>query len=310
MKSEYTFPSNDGKTTIHAVRWMPENGEFTAVLQIVHGMIEFIERYDEFASFLADQGYLVVGHDHIGHGQSISTKADWGYFCEKDPATTLTEDIHKHRILVQKEYPDKPYFILGHSMGSYLLRKYLADYGDGLAGAVIMGTGFVPTATSNFGMALVRTLAKFKGWHANSTLVEAMTFGKPYRKFDLTGQDPANSWLSRDPEIAIRASKEPRSTFRFTLNGFLGLLQAVNFSCRQSNVNAIPKELPILITSGDDDPVGDLGAGVAKVYKMYQKAGFADLTCKMYPGARHEILNETNRAEVYEDIRQWMEARK
>ena len=144
VKQEFTFLSGDGKTDVHAVRWLPDNGDYRAVFQISHGMIEFIERYEPFAAFLADKGYMVVGHDHLGHGKTAKTPEDWGYFADGESPEILIGDMNKLRTLSQE--PDKPYFMLGHSMGSYLLRRYLSVYGGGLSGAVIMGTGANPVS--------------------------------------------------------------------------------------------------------------------------------------------------------------------
>ena len=123
-KEEFQFLSCDKKNQIHAVKWMPDDGEIRAVFQITHGMIEYIERYEGFAEFLTGHGFLVVGHDHLGHGHSVSTKDDWGYISEKNGGGLLVADMHKLRMKTQKEYKDKPYFMLGHSMGSYMLRRY------------------------------------------------------------------------------------------------------------------------------------------------------------------------------------------
>ena len=157
-EKQFSFLSKDGKTKIHAVKWMPESGEYRAVLQITHGMVEYIERYKPFAEFLNDQGVLVVGHDHLGHGASVTSEEELGYFAEPDPSDTLVEDMHTLRTTVQAENPGVPYFMMGHSMGSYMLRKYLCIHPEGVAGAVIMGTGAMPDSTMKFGLFLCRTI--------------------------------------------------------------------------------------------------------------------------------------------------------
>lgn len=200
-EENFEFLSADGKTKVHAVKWTPESGEYRAILQITHGMIEFIERYREFAGFLTRHGYLVVGHDHIGHGESVADTADWGYFAEEHPSDVLVADMHRLRSMTAQENPGVPYFMLGHSMGSYMLRKYLSLHGEGLAGAVIMGTGNVPDQTTKLGMRVVKILAKFFGWHHRSNLVKRLSFGGPYKKFDMTGADLHNSWLTKDDKI-------------------------------------------------------------------------------------------------------------
>ena len=309
MREEFSFPSADGKTTIHAIRWLPE-GKPRYILQMCHGMVEFIDRYDAFGTWLAERGVLAVGHDHLGHGDSVTSREEWGYFAEPHPSDTLVADMHSLRTLVQREYPGLPYFMLGHSMGSYLLRKYLALHGEGLAGALIVGTGFVPPAAADFGRALCGALARFRGWHYRSERVAALAMGGgAYAKFNSDGTRPEQSWLTRDTDIVKRYFADPRCTFRFTLNGYKGLFEAVSFSGKRAGAERIPKSLPLLLASGEDDPVGDLGAGVRKAEAMYRAAGIRDVTLKLYPGARHEILNEINRQEVFADFFGWMEER-
>ena len=309
MKEIFTFPSSDGKTTIHAVRHMPENGEIKAILQIVHGMVEFVERYDAFAKFLTEHGYMVVGHDHLGHGDSVTDKSEWGYFGEPDPLSLLLTDIHTLRTMTQEQYPDVPYFMLGHSMGSYLLRSYLSQYNDNLRGAIIMGTGYIPEKTTNMGFKVVNFLAKIHNWHYVSKFVAKLSFDKPYKRYDLTGKDATNSWLTKDPEIVKWYYSEPKCTYMFTINGYKGLFQAVQCSCNFENIKKVPNKLPLFIVSGQDDPVGNNGIGVKKVYDLFAQGGSLDLTYKLYPNDRHEILNETDKEEVYADLLSWMNVR-
>lgn len=309
VTKNFTFLSNDGKTAVHAVKWTPDNGEYRAILQITHGMIEYIERYIPFAEFLTEKGYMVVGHDHIGHGASIADETDWGYFCEETPSDVLVEDMNKLRSLIQEENPNVPYFMLGHSMGSFMLRKYLAFYHDNLRGAIIMGTGFIPGPVTKIGLGVANLLGKIFGTHHRSKLVTNLSFGASYKKFDMTGTKPENSWLTKDVDIVKKYYADPRCTYMFTVNGYKGLFEAVNFSCNPENVKRIPSKLPIFIVSGKDDPVGDLGEGVMKVYHMFEEAGSLDLTYQLYEDDRHEILNETDKHLVFQDILSWMNVR-
>ena len=224
----FSFPSADGRTTVHAVRWTPEDGKYRAVLQITHGMVEYIERYRAFAEFLNDNGFLVVGHDHIGHGESVVSKDEWGYFAEH-PSDTVVADMHTLREMTQKEHPGVPYFMLGHSMGSYMLRKYLAIHGEGLTGAVIMGTGCIPDNTTKLAMFIAKLQAAFFGWHHRSKLLQKLSYDKYYHQFDLTGKDASNSWLTKDEEIVKTYYADPKCTFVFTVNAYMGLFEAVLF---------------------------------------------------------------------------------
>lgn len=309
LTSNFTFLSNDGITAVHAVKWVPETGEYKAILQISHGMVEYIERYQAFAEFLTTKGYMVVGHDHIGHGQSLSSPENLGYFCEGAPSDILIEDMHKLRSLIQEENPDVPYFMLGHSMGSFMLRKYLAFHGDKLRGAVIMGTGFIPENMTSLALMLTRFIAKIRGQKHRSKLIESLAFGADCKNFDMTGKKPEDSWLTKDVEIVKAYYDDPKCGYMFTVNGYTGLFEAVNFSCNTENAARLPKKLPLFIVSGAQDPVGGLGKGVKAVYDMYKETGMFDLTYKLYENDRHEILNETDRQSVFEDILAWMNVR-
>lgn len=306
MKKEISYMSKDEKTIIRGVLYLPDQ-EPKGIIQIVHGMIEHIGRYEEFAKYLASKGFIVAGHDHLGHGRSVITKDKWGYFAKKDPAKTLIRDIHQLRINVEKRYPDLPYIIISHSMGSYLTRYYLTIYGKGLAGTIILGTGFVEPALTYFGIGLTHVLALIRGWQDRSKLVKALLYNSSYKEFDMYGKNPDKHWLTKDAEYVKKAISDPACRFDFTLNGYLGLFQAVAYSCRKKNIARIPKEIPLLILSGDNDPVGDLGKGVIRFYNLCQKTGHRNVKMKLYENDRHEILNETDKDVVYQDIMNWIE---
>ena len=310
ITENFSFLSHDRKTRIHAVRWLPNNRRVTGVLQIIHGMCEYMERYQSFAEYLTGKGYLVVGMDLVGHGQSVSFKGDWGFFREKDPSGLLIEDIHTLEQMTREENPDIPYFIFGHSMGSYILRKYLTIYPEGLSGAIICGTGYMQPAVTAGGLALIALLRRIRGWKYRSPMLEQLAFGKSYASFDMTGTEPANSWLTKDQEIVRKYYRTPECTFHFTLNGYQGLLECVFFDCRQKNADRIPADLPLYLVSGAEDPVGDAGVGVMKVYDMLEKADRKDLMVHLFEGDRHEILNELDRDMVYQDLADWMDRRK
>lgn len=305
----FTFLSNDEKTAVHAVKWTPDSGEYKAILQISHGMVEFIERYIPFAEFLTTKGYMVVGHDHIGHGRSVATQEDWGYFCENNPSDIVVADMHKLRTLIQEEHPGIPYFMLGHSMGSFMLRKYLAVHNDNLRGAIIMGTGFIPGNMTSLALKLTAIVTKFRGSKYRSKLIQSLAFGADYKGFDMTGENPENSWLTKDVDIVKAYYNEPRCTYMFTVNGYKGLFEAVNFCCNVENAKKLPRKLPLFFVSGEQDPVGGLGKGVKQTYDMYKEVGMLDITYKLYKDDRHEILNETDKEKVFQDLLAWMNVR-
>lgn len=306
-ETQMRFRSRDGKTTIHAVKWAPVGREIRAIVQIAHGMDEYIERYREFAEYLNGQGFLVVGHDHLGHGASVTSRAEWGFFEERHPSDTLVRDMHALRRNVQRRYPSLPYFMLGHSMGSYLLRKYLCIYGDGLAGAILVGTGSMPDIAMRAGLFICHVYGKVCGQHYRSRFLQSLSYGRPYKRYDVTGADESNSWLSKNVENVHEYYEDPRCTFLFTVNGYRGLMEAVLYDNQLENVRRMPPDLPVLLASGADDPVGDMGAGVLRVYDLMKNAGVSDVGYKLYENDRHEILNETDREVVYADLAGWLE---
>lgn len=305
MKQEFYYPSRDGKTQIHAIEWIPE-GEIKGVLQICHGMVEYINRYDEFAEFMAGHGYYVTGHDHLGHGKSIQTEEDLGYFNEIRGNQYVIGDIHKLRELTMKKHPGVPYYMLGHSMGSFLLREYLTMYGTGLAGAIIMGTGYQGALVLNAGQLICRVLAAFKGWKYRSKFVDNLSFGSYNKKFEPA--ETTKDWITSDKERKKKYVEDPLCSYMFTLGAYYQMFEGMKVLTRKDSIARIPKELPILFVSGEDDPVGAFGKGIIKVYEKYKSAGIHNLSIHLYKGDRHEILNEVNRKDVYEDLRRWIES--
>lgn len=306
MKREFRYPSRDGVTAIHAIEWIPE-GEVKAVLQICHGMTEYIGRYEEFALFLNERGIYVTGHDHLGHGQSVQSEEYYGYFHETKGNQYVIGDIHKLRGITQRKYPEVPYFMLGHSMGSFLLRQYLTMYGTGLKGAVIMGTGDHSMFTLNMGQLLCRLTALFKGWKYRSAFINSLSFGGYNKRFKHSTD--GSTWLSANAENCKKYAEDPLCTFMFTVNGYYQMFRGLKVLARKGSVERIPKELPVLFVAGSDDPVGNFGKSVRKVYGKYQAAGIRDVKIKLYKGDRHEILNETDREKVYGDLYRWIRKR-
>ena len=307
IKNDITFLSSNKKTNIHAIICQPKNGQFTRIIQIIHGMFEYIERYLPFIEYLAKNGFIVVGHDHLGHGQSIKSPDDLGYFGEPNPSDLLIQDIHSLRKIIVKKYPKLPYFMCGHSMGSYLLRQYICTYSKGLAGIIIIGTGYMSPCESLLALGFINVLSCFKGIKHKSNLTKKISFELgPYSKYDHQKKDLNNSWISRDPEIVKKYYEDKNCQFDFTLNGYYGLVQSIRYSCDPSNVAKIKKDIPILFVSGDCDPVGNNGEGVKKSYEIMKLVGSVDVSMKLFMGCRHEVLNELNKDEVYEYILNWI----
>ena len=301
---ESNFMSANGTTMVNVVKWIPDNGMYDAILQISHGMCEHIMRYNEFANYATEHGIMVVGNSHIGHGKSVNSSDDYGFF-GNHPSDIVVEDMHKLRKMTQDE---KPYFLMGHSMGSYMLRKYLAIHGNGISGAIIMGTGYVSQPVITFGIVMAKLQGFVMGKKYRSELLRKLSYTKSYNGFESYGKDNTKSWLTREVNEVKKYFSDPMCTFTFTCNGYLGLFEAVKFSCLKENAELIPKDMPIFIMSGDNDPVGDLSIGVKKVETLYKSVGIKNVKCKLYHEDRHEILHETDKKVVFHDIVSWIKA--
>lgn len=306
MKREFYYPSMDGETKIHAVEWLPER-EVLAILQISHGMVEYIDRYDDFASWLAKRGWYVTGNDHLGHGKSVVSDEKYGFFHHPYGNKSVIGDIHRLRKRTERQYPGVPYFMLGHSMGSFLLRQYLTKYGKGLAGAIIMGTGHKGYALLTAGQALCRIAAAFKGWNFRSQFINSLGLGSYNKKFKTPGS--AKNWVTSDEGQRSKYEKDPLCSFIFTVNGYYHMFAGMKELTKKRNMARVPKDLPVFFVAGAEDPVGDFGKSVEKICQKYVDAGIKDVSIKLYENDRHEILNETNRMEVYEDLYKWMNGR-
>lgn len=306
VKEEFYYDSRDGVSKLHAVRYTPDNDEeIRCVVQIVHGMAEYAERYGEFAEYLTTKGIVVTGEDHMGHGKSVGKDGKFGYFCEQDPATVLVRDVHRLKKATQELYPNVPYIIMGHSMGSFIARNYMFRYGTGISGTVIMGTGMPDKRL----MLLAKTVAGVQkavlGSRHVSELIGGLVFGKYNERIEKPRTD--FDWLSRDPEQVGKYIADPMCGFTFTVNGFSTLFELILRLHVADNLERIPKKLPVLMVSGTADPVGDYGKGVQKAYDMLKDAGLENIRLRMYEGARHELLHETNRSAIAQDIYLWIE---
>lgn len=300
---DFTLPSTVPGRTLHAFRCVPD-GEVRAVLQLSHGMAEHIDRYKPLAEYLAASGILVTGHDHLGHGGSIRSEEDLGFFAQPDGNRAVLEDLHAMTALTRELYPDVPYFLLGHSMGSFYARQYLCEYESELSGAIIMGTGCQPKALVLTAKTLCRVLAVFLGWHHRSKFVANLSF-MGYNK-GLEGRTDSD-WLNRDAAEVDKYIADPKCGFTFTLNAYYSMFTGILRLYDPLLLAQVPKELPLLFLSGDADPVGERGKGVLRAVQSLKDAGVKNIRCILYPGARHELLLERNHLEVFANIRNWLD---
>lgn len=302
-EEHFYFTSSEGSVRIHGVRWIPD-GDVRAVVQLVHGMSEYIERYREFAQFLAERGIVVVGHDHLGHGESAPSGESLGYFAKKQGNVAMVRDMHKVLCMTKKQYGSVPYVMFGHSMGSFLTRQYLCCHGTELDAAVICGTGNQPEPVVRAGLLVCRAEAALFGWHYRSRLMNWMMFGSFNAKF--RPNRTSSDWLCRDEAVVDRYIADPKCGFAFTLNGYYNLLLGLYKIGRREYLERMPRDLPVLFIAGDKDPVGNFGKGVREVEQTFREVGMRDVECRLYPESRHELLNDLDRHEVYGDVLKWL----
>lgn len=304
FEREYTFTSSDFKTPIHVHEWEPDC-DYNGVVQISHGIAEYIDRYSDFARALASKGFVVVGNDHLGHGKSVLSEEELGFFSGADGWKKVVDDMEKLRVLTAKKYPDVPYFIFGHSMGSFLTRSYLIRYPEApLAGAILSGTGENPVPVILAGLSLCETAILAQSVHYRSRLINDIAFGAYNKGFQ--PQRTPFDWLSRDEAAVDKYIADPLCGFLPTVGLFKDMMGGCLFNSKAANIEKMNKELPIYFMSGDKDPVGANGVGVTKVYAMFCRAGMKDMYYKFYPDGRHEMLNELNREDVYKDVLNWL----
>ena len=303
---DFYFPSTNGKNKILARICTPDKPP-KAVVQIAHGIAEHISRYDPFMFFLAENGYVAVGNDHLGHGLSAENEDGLGIFDTQNGWTYAVDDMKALRDQVRQEFHDIPYIFFGHSMGSFLTRTYLIRYPDQYDAAILSGTGQQSPALINAGFFAANLLTLLRGPEADGKLLNDMAFGSYCKKID-NPRTPFD-WLSTNGENVDRYIADPLCGFVAKCSMYRDMMGGLKFLTKQSNIDKMNKDAPIYFMSGAEDPVGDYGAGVEKAYRAFCDAGLHDVTMKLYPGGRHEMLNETNREEVMQDILAWLDQR-
>jgi len=287
-------------------QWLPDTSPKGAV-QIAHGLAEHAARYERFAEALTKVGYAVYANDHRGHGQSAGSPEKVGYFESTPFWDAALADMQQLTGIIQKEHTNLPIFLMGHSMGSLLSRAYIAKWGNQLKGAIICATGGDPGMLGKVGGIVAKLTAMINGKTERSDFLNKLSFGK----FNDTFQPSRTEfdWLSRDEAEVDKYVADPYCGGTFTAGFWIELLKGVTQINNSSTYQKTPRDLPLILLAGDKDPVGDMAKGVQQVHEAYKKMNMKDLQCTIYPDARHELLNETNRADVMQDIISWLDQR-
>ena len=300
ITEEKKFLSSNGSAQITYYTFIPE-GNPVAILQICHGMAEHIPRYADFAAYMVEKGVIVCGCDHLGHGKSIPEDGAPGYFGDGKALDVLVADQRLLVLEMRKKYKHLPYILLGHSMGSFITRRFISDYRDLIDGAIICGTAG-PDSPAGLGKAVAGIVSFFKGKRnakKPSMILAVMAFGSYNKRVP---KNDKSNWLTRDAAIVEKYGSDPLCGFPFTPSGFRQMFECIKIVNSEEWAPSVDKSLSLMVTAGEEDPVGSYGKGPRRVYEMLKDAEIEDVELKMYPGCRHEILNEINKAEVYADF--------
>ena len=301
VKETIHFQSADGKTPVEAYFYTPAESAPRAVIQIAHGMCEYIGRYEHMIDVLCAAGYAVCGNDHLGHGHT-GDPLNWGFFAEENGHILVLRDLHTMNTLAREKYQGLPLILLGHSMGSFFARWFAEKYPEALDALVISGTGG-PGAVVKAGKAMAGALTKLRGPRHVSAFMSKAAMGSYSKGID--NPPSPNVWLSRDPAVWEKYDQDPMCTFPFTVSAFRDMLTVHAHVNTSAWALGIRRDLPVYIYSGDFDPVGDYGKGVRAVYDLLMDAGVQDVTLRLYPEGRHEMHNELNKEEVFSDLIAW-----
>ncbi len=304
MQSEtFLYTSEEDALDLHVYAWTP-NAAPRAIVQIAHGMAEHAGRYARFAEALTDAGFAVYAHDHRGHGKSILAGQPVGHM-GADGFRRAAFDVHTLGLSLEKKHPGLKRVLFGHSMGSFYVQRVIYEFPTSMHAAVMSGSNGKPPAIAALGRGITRAERFRVGASGVSPLIQKLSFGdfnnafKPNRtEFD---------WLSRDPAEVDKYVADPLCGFAISVQSWIDLLDALGSLTKPNNLRRARRDLPLYVFAGDDDPVSDRGEGVRRLVESYRTAGLSRLELKLYPDARHETLNETNRDEVTQDVITWIE---
>lgn len=305
-KTEGSYPSSNGKDTIFYTIWTPDCNP-RAVVQISHGMCEYVDRYDEVARKLCERGFVVCGNDHLGHGRSVETNDELGYFAEKDGDLYLVRDLHALNTIMRKKYRSLPYILLGHSFGSFIARAYMMGHGDSVDGLVLSGTS-AGRQPLKLGLKLTSFVASRKGGMHRSKLIDRMAFGSFNKRVkEPKGKKSGYEWITTEPTALSDYAGDPRCTFIFTVQGFYDLFTLLQFVNSEEWYKKMPKGTPVFMVGGDEDPVGSYGKDIPFIAEQLLEGDSSDVTYKIYPNERHEVLTGKCRYEAIADVGEFVD---
>ena len=300
---EFYFDSTTGKNTLYAVSCVPDCAP-RGVVQIAHGIADHIDRYRDFMQFLAENGFAAVGNDHLGHGKSIRGIEEQGFFAEENGWDYAVADMDKLHDMMSAEFPGIPYVMFGHSMGSFLTRTYVIKHPNKYDAVILSGTGHQVKPMVESGYALSCAAAKLYGTHKFGTTLNNIAFGAYNNGFDEVRTE--FDWVCGNPDAVDKYIADPFCGFVPRIGLFKDMMGGIKFITDMDNIKKMNKTKPVMFFSGDRDPVGENGKGVLRAYKAFCDAGLTDVFMRLYPGGRHEMLNERNNADVYKDVLDWL----
>lgn len=300
-KTEGCYQSSNGKNTICYTVWEPDCSP-RAIIQISHGMCEYVDRYDEVARILCEKGFVVCGNDHLGHGRSIASKEELGYFAENDGDLYLVRDLHALNQIMRNKYRSLPYILLGHSFGSFIARAYMVGHGESVDGLILSGTS-AGNQPVKLGMKVTSFLARRKGGMYHSKMVDRLAFGGYNKRVnEPKGKKSGYEWITTEPKALSDYADDYRCTFIFTVQGFYDMFALLDFVNSEEWYKKMPKSTPVFMIGGEEDPVSGYGKDIPAIAERLLDADSSEVEYKIYPNERHEVLTGKCRYEAIEDV--------
>lgn len=273
-----------------------------AILQLSHGMCEYVERYEPLAHYLTSRGILLCGNDHLGHGRTGDKYNEFGYFAEENGDKFVTRDVKNLTKIMKKQYPDIPYILMGHSMGSFIARDYLSTFAPHISGCILSGTSG-KNFLASLGITTTTKVGSLKGGKYRSNLIKQLGIGSYNKGYGAIGKE---HWISRDPKVIETYRADPFCNFEFTMLGYRDMVTLLKRVNEPQWFTSVPEDFPLLFISGTGDPVGRYGKGVNEVVENLEQTNHSNVTNLLYPNARHELCNELNKKDVYRDLYNWI----